>query len=141
MTRLDAVDPLDLLPPNLRALSLSDCEVVLPYEQAIQALDHFVAARWGLLAWEGWVKYPSGVGHHSDYQGTVELTRRVDETWDDFVRRSAEFGRQTMQADQQRFEHDAACQGMRLYFCFSVTPPIAVEASDGHIDKHLAGEA
>ena len=103
MARLDAVDPLDLLPPNLCALSLSDCEVVLPYEEAIQALDLFVAARWGLLAWEGWVKYPSGVGHHSDYQGTVELTRRVDETWDDFVRRSAEFGRQTMQADQQRF--------------------------------------
>ena len=75
MTRLDAVDPLDLLPANLRALSLSDCEIVLPYEEAIQALELCVAARWGLLAWEGWVKYPSGVGHHSDYQGTVELTR------------------------------------------------------------------
>lgn len=130
MARLDAVDPLDLLPPNLRALSLSDCEVVLPYEEAIQALDLFVAARWGLLAWEGWVKYPSGVGHHSEYQGTVELTRRVDETWDDFIRRSAEFGRQTMQADQQRFEHDAACQGMQLYFCFTVTPPIAPDGRE-----------
>jgi hypothetical protein len=130
MARLDALDALDLLPQKLRALSLSDCEVVLPYEEAILALDLFVAARWGLLAWEGWVKYPSGVGHHSDYQGTVGLTRRMDETWDDFVRRSAEFCRKTMQADQQRFGHDAACQGMQLYFCFTVTPPIAPTGRD-----------
>jgi len=57
------VDALAALPEELKRRSLSDREIVLPYEDALQAVAFFVSAWWALLGWEGWVRRPSGIGH------------------------------------------------------------------------------
>ena len=43
------MEDIDLLPETLRSKSLSDCEIVLPYQEALQALDIRVVAGWALL--------------------------------------------------------------------------------------------
>lgn len=51
------MDEIDLLPEALRSQSLSEREIVLSYQQALEALEILVAANCALLGWEGWVKY------------------------------------------------------------------------------------
>ena len=47
------MEGIDLLPEALRSKSLSDREIVLPYQEALQALDILTAAGWAFLGWEG----------------------------------------------------------------------------------------
>lgn len=116
----------ELLPSSLRKLSLSKSEVVLPYAEALQAIDIFEHADLALHGWEGWVEYTADShGHHQDYQGTMSIEILPQEKWSDFVKRSAEFCRSTMKIDQERFDVDPICRNMKLYFCLSVFGPEA----------------
>ncbi len=54
------MDEISLLPQMLREQSLSDREIVLPYQEAKEALELLERAHWALLGWGGWVKYPDG---------------------------------------------------------------------------------
>jgi hypothetical protein len=116
------MNELNLLPDHLRKASYSDREIVLPYHEALLAIDIIVDAKWGLIGWEGWVLQDEGIGHHQEYQGTVSLSPEQGETWIDFVERSAEFCRSTIVKDQQRFEKDPSCRGMTLLFCLTASP-------------------
>ncbi len=77
------MNPLELLPPALRALSDSDREPVLPYEEALAAVEIFEYCRWAVC---GWRATGEGVGG-----GDTE--RAAGEPWTDYVHRCAECAR------------------------------------------------
>ncbi len=54
------MDEISLLPQMLREQSLSHREIVLPYQEAKEALDLLRRAQWAVWGWEGWVKYLDG---------------------------------------------------------------------------------
>lgn len=116
------MDELDLLPDDLRKSSFSDREIVLPYREALLAIDIIVDSHWGLAGWEGWVQREEGVGHHQEYQGIVSHSPEPGQSWSDFVEWSAEFCRSTMAQDQQRFDNDPDCSDMTLLFCLTAYP-------------------
>jgi hypothetical protein len=117
------MDNIDMLPPHLRAASLSEQEIVLPHHEALQAIQILQAAGWAVFAWEGWVKHPNGAhGHHGDYQGTVDLRPCPGEAWAGFIQRAGDFCKSTMLNDQLRFDNDPACRGCTLYFCLAAGP-------------------
>ena len=113
----------DFVPTHLRMDSISKNELVLPLAQALAVVDFLAAAKWGLNGWEGWVQYPTGIGHHQDYQGTVSLEPRPNETWESFVKWSAQFCKQTMLQSQASFGADPNCRDLHLFFCLSSSPP------------------
>lgn len=59
------MDEIDLLPEALRSQSLSKREIVLPYQQALDALEILVVAKLAVVGWEGWVKYVDGRHGHA----------------------------------------------------------------------------
>ena len=62
------------LPQRLLAQSISDRELVLPPEAALEAIAFLEAQDVHILGWEGWVKDAHGrVGHGAAPQGTVSL--------------------------------------------------------------------
>ena len=114
------MDEIDLLPKTLREQSLSDREVVLPYQEALQALDLFTVARRPLLGWEGWVKYPDGKhGHAPSGMGTTNIEQETGEVWEAYVHRSARFCRETIKAEQQLWDTDSTHASVKLYFCLT----------------------
>src|SRR5713226_3739385 len=83
-----ALDEIDLLPQALREQSLSDREIILPYQQALEALSVPMRANWVRLGWEGWVNYPDG--RHGQTPGGVrgaDGERKGGERWADSVHR------------------------------------------------------
>jgi hypothetical protein len=113
---------LDLLPEELSSQSRSDCEIVLPYQAALEAIAHLRASGVGFLGWEGWVQKPDGhVGHIASFQGTVGLFRHEGESWGDFVNRTADYCVKTIILDQQRWNQSPnARTGDTLCFCITV---------------------
>src|SRR2546421_12940615 len=102
------MDNIELLPKALREQSLSDREIVLPYQEALQALDLLTAARWALLGWEGWVKYADGRhGHAPGGMGTTTIEQKTGEAWEAYVHRSARFCHETIKAEQQLWNTDS----------------------------------
>ena len=51
---------LQLLPPELAALSVSDHEIVLPYPAALNAVDYLAEHGVQILGWEAWERRPDG---------------------------------------------------------------------------------
>src|SRR5260370_1333397 len=78
------MEDIDLLPETLRSQSLSDREIVLPYDEALQALDILVKADWALLGWEGWEKDAEGRRGHSYIMGTKAIEQEPGEKWEDY---------------------------------------------------------
>ena len=65
---------LRFLPPDLAARSLSADEIVLPYAEAVRAIDHLARTHVRILGWEGWVQDHQGhVGHPPGVQGTAAM--------------------------------------------------------------------
>ena len=46
-----------LLPEALRARSVSQTEIVLPYPEILEAIDHIARQGHAFLGWEGWLRY------------------------------------------------------------------------------------
>jgi hypothetical protein len=119
------MEEIELLPQALREQSLSEQEVVLPYHEALDALELLVRARWALLGWEGWVKYPDGRHGHppGGVMGTESIERETAETWESYVQRSARFCVETINQEQQAWDVNPGNAHLILYFCLTATPP------------------
>ena len=113
------MNELDMLPDEFRSRSYSDEDIVLSLDDALLAIDYLETAKWALLGWEGWISDGNRLGHHQGYQGTVSLSPKPGETWDGFVRRSADFCRSTVKLDQRRFDEDPSVENMILLFCLT----------------------
>lgn len=113
------MEDIDLLPEILRSQSLSDREIVLPYDEALQALDILVKANWAPIAWEGWEKDAQGRRGHSYIMGTTVIEQEPDEKWEDYIQRAARFCRETIKADQERWNREGIHPSRTLYFCLS----------------------
>lgn len=65
---------LDLLPPDLRAASASDREIVLAPALAVRAIGVLVQAGYTGIGWEAWVRHADGsLGHPTTVIGTADL--------------------------------------------------------------------
>ena len=126
------MEDIDLLPEALRSKSLSDREIVLPYQEALQALDILTAAGWAFLGWEGWEKDAKGQVGHAYIMGTASIEQEPDETWEDYLQRSARFCRQTIEADQERWKKERGNTSRMLYFCLTTTAQLAATSREGH---------
>ncbi len=83
------MNPLELLPPALRALSDSDREPVLPYEEALAAVEIFEHCRWAVRGWRS-----AGGGNSGE-----DTERAAGEPWTDYVHRCAERARYGIHGD------------------------------------------
>jgi hypothetical protein len=107
-------DNLSLLPEKFRRTSLSDREIVVPYELAIEAVDLFEAKGTLVLGWEGWLLYPDGRrGHSGRHQGTVSLDELS-------VAEAASLVRRTIQQAHDEWQSEPEYLGAQLFYC--VTP-------------------
>lgn len=105
---------LELLPPRIAALSISQKEIVLPLEEALLVIDIMESKGIPILGWEGWVKTDDGrVGHGSAPQGTESLEGLS-------VGEAAALCRRSMQQDAAQWakEHEDATE--ELHFCITV---------------------
>jgi hypothetical protein len=129
------MNDLQLLTKDLQAQSLSKREIVLPYREALQALDVLADANWAVLGWEGWVRYPDGrYGHAPNGMGTVMLDQADGEGWDAYVRRSARFCRDTIEVEQQLWNADPGHASLTLYFCLTPTEEVYAGSSHAMLD-------
>jgi hypothetical protein len=94
-------DAMFLLPEDLRRKSLSRREIVLVYEDALEALDILELAGWAVLGWEPWLKLPEGSHMHPIMGG--DFQRATLETWTTYVQRAAQLCRQVMKEEQHNW--------------------------------------
>jgi hypothetical protein len=111
---------LDLLPEQLRSQSLSRTEIVLPYAAALEAIAHLRATGVGLLGWEGWVSHSNGHVGHASFQGTMDIVQGDDESWEEYVNRSADFCVKTIMQDQASWNSSPDHPAATLCFCITV---------------------
>lgn len=112
---------LQLLPPNLAAQSLSPVEIVLPYKEALQAIEYLTAHGFFVFAWEGWIEYPDGGRSHSaQHQGTVEYWGTQGKEVQERLEEAASFARQAIKQSQQRWNDKPEFAGATLHFCLYV---------------------
>jgi hypothetical protein len=115
------MEEIDLLPETLRSQSLSDREIVLPYEEMLQAMQILIAANWIFLGWEAWLKLPSGIHLHPLYMGFDTPEREPGETWIAYVHRSALLCKKSMEQEQQQRQREPREKHAELYFCLTPT--------------------
>ncbi len=119
-----SADPFVPLTIELRQASLVHTEPVFDLRAALKAAAQYEAAGWGLVAWEGWVLYPDGrYGHPNAILGTEEIEQKSSENWTDYVRRSWEFGRETMRQEAERWPIAGHTSDQRLFFRISPSEP------------------
>ncbi|MFL1456388.1 hypothetical protein ACJO5Y_18255 [Marinobacter sp. GN3S48] len=105
---------LDFLPPHLAALSISEREIVLSLDAALEAVDYLECHGRQILGWEGWVKTPDGrVGHGSAPQGTVSLEELS-------IAEAAAVCRATMPEDANSWAAENPTSPESLFFCITV---------------------
>ena len=117
------MDDLLLLPAELRQQSLSDREIVLPYDAAVRAVLELQRADCAVIGWEGWLHLHDGGRTHSRFQGTTGLVRDEGESWRTFVERAAAFCLRTMAEDWSKFPATAEAAVGQLAFCLSLAEP------------------
>jgi hypothetical protein len=124
-----------LISDELRRLSQSDREIVLPYDAALRATGELERAGVAVIGWEGWLILPDHRRTHSQFQGTTEIVREPTETWPSYVARCAETcGR--MRQTWSAFPASSEAAIGQLLFCLSIA---AAEprgaASLSHLEK------
>lgn len=111
---------LDYLPDELRQQSLSREELVLPYPDAIRAIDWLAERNIVVCGWEGWLSYPDGRrGHSRRFQGG-EL-HRGEAAWGDYIEMARGFCLSTMGEAQQEWEAGPEQPVAQLYFCLGLS--------------------
>jgi hypothetical protein len=119
------LEEIELLPQALREQSLSEQEIVWPSHEALAVLELLVRARWALLGWEGWVKYPDG--RHGQTPGGVLATESIEpeagETWESYVQRSARECAETILKEHRAWDASPGSAHLVLCFCLTATPP------------------
>lgn len=108
------MNPLDLLPVQLRERSISQSEIVLPLTQALEAIDLLESQGIQILGWEGWVKDEQGrIGHGNAPQGTMSLQKLSRPE-------AAQLCRDTIQSDASQWMQDNPNTSTSLHFCITV---------------------
>ena len=113
------------LPSWILGESISDREVVLDFDDAMRAIDSYEIAGWALFGWEGWFRQDGRNGHALEYQGTVALTRALDEDWPTYVKRTADICRRTIKESAERYARENTQQDRKLYFCLTASSSIS----------------
>jgi hypothetical protein len=107
-------DNFALLPDRFRRASISDREIVVPYELALEAVDILESQGILILGWEGWLVHPDGKrGHSGHHQGAVSLH-------DLSVAGAASLVRRTINASHQQWQQAPEAPGAQLFYC--ITP-------------------
>jgi hypothetical protein len=111
---LALLDELEDIPLALALQSASPNEIVLPYDEAVLAVDALVAANRRILGWEGWILTADGrVGHGDAPQGTEDLSHLVGQD-------AAELCRRTMREASDAWNGSSTYPGAKLLFCITV---------------------
>jgi hypothetical protein len=98
---------------DLKAMSISEEELVLPYAHVIEVLGLLESQAVPLLGWEGWLRFPDGrLGHSSKHQGTDTLG--LDSVT------AYRWARDTIRASQQEHECLPEMPETELLFCITL---------------------
>src|SRR6516225_11092605 len=112
---------LDLIPDELASIAVSDREIVLPYKDALKAIEHLNANGHVVFAWEGWLRYANGTrGHSAKHQGMAEVSRDPNESPRTFSARATRAVLTTMESSQAEWTRNPERTDAALYFCLSV---------------------
>lgn len=112
-------DP-ELLPLELARKSLSLSEIVLPYAEVLEAIEHLAAKGYFVFAWEGWIDYPDGRHTHSIHQGTRGFWGTKGQSAQERIRETGTFARQTIEESQREWNSKPEVVGATLCFCLSI---------------------
>ncbi len=111
------MNEMEYLAEHLLAQSLSSDELVLPLENAIEAVEVLEKHGFLILCWEGWLKYSDGAfGHSVRHQGTTESQRLVDESWDAFTLRAKKYFLKTAADNAKIYAFKPENPRAKLYF-------------------------
>lgn len=114
------MDELDFVPQSILQLSLSERELVLPLNTAVEAIDHLEKEGFLILCWEGWLRYADGaVGHSLSHQGTREIRRLQGESWAEFSQRAKASFLASATKSLEAFTQKPENPGAQLYFGLS----------------------
>lgn len=123
-----------LLPEELAAKSLSDCEIILPYNEALQAIAYLNARHVMVFAWEGWISYPDGKkGFSGQHQGTECFFWTPGHPIQERIKEATAFMLCTIQQSQQEWDASPKVAGATLYFCLSVEHVLYVRDSTQYL--------
>jgi len=104
----------EFIPQEIIEKSISQKEIVIPFEEALKVIDIMESKGVLILGWEGWVKTEDGrVGHGSAPQGTVSLE-------DCSVVEAAEICRKTIKEEATEWEKENRDSSEKLHFCITV---------------------
>ncbi len=108
-----------VVPEHISSRSISDRELVLPEDLALEALDIAEGNGILVLGWEGWVKAVDGrVGHGSAPRGTVSLEGLT-------VAAAAQLCRETIPEAAEEWRRENPETTDRLHFCLTFRLPEA----------------
>ncbi len=100
------------LPAELRAQSLSQTQIILPFAAASVALETLTGAGFRIDQWEGWVKMRDGGRARSlAFGGSFALPRDPA--------RAADVASQGMIRARERWQRDPEYPGAELYFALA----------------------
>ncbi len=119
-------DALSLIPKELAVRSVSQTEIVLSAQDALQAIDHLEKAGHHVVGWEGWIRDSVGrVGHGNAPQGTRDLTHLSPSAAADFCRLSI-----SKEAEAWKVVHSDS--EYELFFCITIQG----QYSSGYADEN-----
>ena len=98
---------------KIRERSVSPSELVLSFDDAMQALDLLQQRGARVRGWEGWLRYPDGrLGHSERHQGTADLSAIAAAAAFELCRRS-------MREAHQAFRSAPDREASELLFCIT----------------------
>ena len=128
-----------LISDELRALSRSAVEIILPYDAAVKAVRQLRSKRIALLGWEGLIVSATGkVPFCPRVRGTPSIDRAANEDWEAYVDRSSEFCLETMQAEREAFRASPDARLGELFYCLAPLARPASGASTGRMKIGLS---
>ncbi|WP_157692714.1 hypothetical protein [Burkholderia sp. ABCPW 11] len=105
---------LTLLPPEPAQQSISQIEIVLPLNAAVEAINYCARKKVQILGWEGWIRAQDGrVGHGNAPQGTASLGHLS-------MQDAADFCRRIVQAAALEWSQENPETTDQLHFCITI---------------------
>lgn len=103
-----------ILPSHIATRSISESEIILPFTDALEAINFIESKYVEILGREGLVKTASGrIGHGNAPQGTASLEKLT-------IQAAAQLCRSTMKEAQISWAQENAGTTDELYFCITV---------------------
>lgn len=99
---------------DIKARSVSSCEMVVDYTDALELLYLYQQSETRVLGWEGWLRHENGALSHSiQHQGTVDLSNMPPSAASALVK-------STIMQARQEFQTEPEIKNAELYFCITV---------------------